>query len=133
MAGGCGNAENLNVPEVFRTGTGAIHQEIFMISRFSAPQAQDVKSFACPVRNTSGALRFSRAPADARQIHQPPAPPAFLVFRSSRLALRVGVWLWKAFDIEINNLGFNQVIAQNVSLFGVLWIVPCPPSLRYRL
>ena len=37
-AGGCEDVETLNVPKCLRTGTGAIHQEIFMISRFSAPQ-----------------------------------------------------------------------------------------------
>ncbi len=75
----CGEAENLSVPQAFRTGTGAIHQEIFMISRFSAPQAQDMKSFVCPVRNACGTLRFSHLPTDARQTHKPPALACFLV------------------------------------------------------
>ena len=36
----CRDVETLNVSKARRTGTGAIHQEIFMISRFSAPQIQ---------------------------------------------------------------------------------------------
>ena len=73
------DAETLNVSKHRRTGAGAIHQEIFMISRFSAPQAQDMKSFACPVRNACGTLRFSHLPTDARQTHKPPALACFLV------------------------------------------------------
>mgnify|MGYP001623807726 CR=1 FL=1 len=45
-AGGCNDVENLSIPKSLRTGTGAIRQESFMLSRLSAPQAQCVKHFA---------------------------------------------------------------------------------------
>ena len=38
-------AENLSVPKPLLTGTGAIHQECLMHSRFSAPQSQCVQHF----------------------------------------------------------------------------------------
>ena len=38
--GGCKEPENLTVPKPLRTGTGALNQECFMHSRFSAPQTQ---------------------------------------------------------------------------------------------
>ena len=77
-AGGCFDVENLSVPKPLRTGTGAIHQECLMHSRFSAPQAQCVWHFACPVLRDFGALRFSHIAADARRTHRPPAPVRFL-------------------------------------------------------
>ena len=40
------DVETLNVPKPCRTGTGAIRSESFMLSQLSAPQAQDVWSFA---------------------------------------------------------------------------------------
>ena len=40
------HGEILNGQKALRTGTGAIHQECFMHSRFSAPQAQCVWHFA---------------------------------------------------------------------------------------
>ena len=58
-AGGCGRGEILNVPGVFRPGTGAIRRERLIRSLFSAPQAQGVMPFACPGRNAPGALRIS--------------------------------------------------------------------------
>ena len=54
--GGCKEPENLTVPKPLRTGTGAIHQECFMHSRFSAPQTQGVWPFVCPVLRGSGTL-----------------------------------------------------------------------------
>ena len=53
------HGEILNGQKALRTGTGAIHQECFMHSRFSAPQAQCVWHFACPVRRAFCPLRIS--------------------------------------------------------------------------
>ena len=78
-AGGCGRGEILNVPGVFRPGTGAIRRERLIRSLFSAPQAPGVKPFACPGRNDPGALRFSHIPSDARRTRQPSSPLFFLV------------------------------------------------------
>ena len=79
MGDGCGGAETLNVPKGCRPGTGALRQECLMHSRLSAPQAQDVLSFACPGRLPFGALRVSRPAADAPQFPMPPAPLPVLV------------------------------------------------------
>ncbi len=62
---GCGGMENLNGAAARRTGTGAIRQECLMHSRLSAPQAQGMKPFACPVLRAAAPLRFSHTPADA--------------------------------------------------------------------
>ena len=83
-AGGCSDVENLTIPKSLRTGTGAIHQEIFMISRFSAPQAQCGQHFACPVLRDFGMLRFSHIAADARRPRIPPAPACFLTLASEK-------------------------------------------------
>lgn len=57
-AGGCEGAENLCLPGRLRRGAGAIRQEILMISRLSAPQAQGVMPFAWPVRRRPGRRDF---------------------------------------------------------------------------
>ena len=80
MADCCKDAENLNVPEAFRTGTGALRQECLMHSRLSAPQIPCWQHGICPVRNVSGPLRFSRLPTDARQTHRATAQALFLAF-----------------------------------------------------
>ena len=77
-AGGCSDVENLTVPKPLRTGTGAIRQEFFINSRLSAPQAQCVWHFACPVLRGFGTLRFSHIAADARRPRIPPASGGFL-------------------------------------------------------
>ena len=76
------HGEILNGQKALRTGTGAIHQECFMHSRFSAPQAQCVWHFACPVLRCFGTLRFSHAAADARRTRMPHAQGFFLAFGS---------------------------------------------------
>ena len=76
-AGGCIGVENLGVPNPRRTGTGAIRWELLINSHLSAPQAQCVWHFACPVLRGFGALRFSHIAADARRTHRPPAPVRF--------------------------------------------------------
>ncbi len=66
-ADGCEDGEILNGSVLWRTGTGAIRQEFLINSRLSAPQAQDVKSFACPVRQGAEPLRVSPIFADVRR------------------------------------------------------------------
>ena len=53
------HGEFLNGQKALRTGAGAIHQECLMHSRFSAPQAQCLWHFACPVRRAFCPLRIS--------------------------------------------------------------------------
>ncbi len=94
--GCCKAAENLNVPGARRMGTGVIRQEVLITSRLSAPQAQDRKSFACPIRRAPETLRFSRGFADAFVSHRPPAPGPL----SSALPVlpRLAFWLLDACD-----------------------------------
>ena len=77
--------ENLGVPKPLRTGTGAIQQESFMLSRFSAPQTPGGKPCVCPVLQGFGAPRFSHSFADARRTPIPPAPDSFLAFGEGRV------------------------------------------------
>ena len=78
------DVETLNVPKPRRTGTGAIRSESFMFSQLSAPQAQCLWHFACPVLQGFGTLRVSHIFADARRTHTPPVPDSFLVVGCGR-------------------------------------------------
>ena len=78
------DVETLNVPKPRRTGTGAIRSESFMLSQLSAPQAQCVWHFACPVLRGFGTLRVSHIFADARRTHTPAVPDSFLVVGCGR-------------------------------------------------
>ena len=68
----------------FRAGTGAIRSESFMLSQLSAPQAQCLWHFACPVLQGFGTLRVSHIFADARRTRMPPVPLRFLVVGCGR-------------------------------------------------
>ena len=76
-AGGCGETENLTVPEPFEPGTEAIRQEFLINSRLSASQTPGLKPCVCPGPSGSGTLRFSRLPADARRTRMPHAQGVF--------------------------------------------------------
>ena len=78
------DVETLNVPKPRRTGTGAIRSESFMFSQLSAPQAQCLWHFACPVLQGFGTLRVSHIFADARRTRMPPVPLRFLVVGCGR-------------------------------------------------
>ena len=77
-AGGCGETENLTVPEPFEPGTEAIRQEFLINSRLSASQTPGLKPCVCPDPSGPGTLRFSRLPADARRTRMPHAQGVFL-------------------------------------------------------
>ena len=84
-AGGCGETENLTVPEPFEPGTEAIRQEFLINSRLSASQTPGLKPCVCPGPSGPGTLRFSRLPADARRTRMPPSQGVFLFSGSGRL------------------------------------------------
>ncbi len=71
----CECREILGVQGRFRPGTGAIHRERMMRSRFSAPQARCWQHLAWPGRNLPCAPEFPAAFTDARRTHSSSSPP----------------------------------------------------------
>ena len=106
-AGGCKDAETLNGSKHLRTGTGAIRRELLINSHLSAPQAQCEKHFACPVLRHFEPFRVSRAFANARRTHRPPAPDCFLNLKPEDYFLFLVLY--------IHSKGIDCVLVLNVN------------------